>query len=73
MVEYTNTLFEQHIPDGQNEERLLVETPVLANLDKVKQTDDFIVSILGKTNQCIANDTNLEKFKNKLLKVLDPL
>ena len=49
------------------------QKPVLSNLDKVKQVDNLIVSILGRTNQCIANDTNLEKFKNNLLNVMDPV
>ena len=53
------------------EEKFLAETPVPRNLDKVKQVDDFIISILGRTNPCLTNDSNLEKFQKKLLDVMD--
>lgn len=38
-----NKLFAEHILDEDIEEKLLAETPVLRNLDKVKHVDDFII------------------------------
>ena len=64
MAVYASRIFEEYIPDGEIEEKLQAETPVPANLDKVKQVDDFILSVLGRTNQCIASYTTLEKFQN---------
>ena len=73
MAAHTNRLFEEYVPGTKIEVKLLAEAPAIANLDKAKQVEGFIVSIPRKTNQCIANDPNLEKFKKKLLNVMDPI
>ena len=73
MAAHTNRLFEEYVPGTEIEVKLLAEALAIANLDKAKQVEGFIVSIPRKTNQCIANDPNLEKFKKKLLNVMDPI
>lgn len=73
MAAYTNRLFEEYVPGTEIEVKLLAEAPAIANLDKAKQVEGLIVSIPRKKNQCIANDPNLEKFKKKLLNVMDPI
>lgn len=59
-----------HIPGGDIEEKLSAETLVPANLDKGKEVDDFIVSILKRTNQCIASHINLKMFQKKRLNIM---
>ena len=63
MAANANRLLEEYKP--RRRKALSAETPVWANLDKLKQKDDFIVSILGITNQYIESDSNLEKFQKE--------
>lgn len=51
--------------------KIIAETLVPANLHKVKQVENFIVSILRRTNQRLVIDTNLEKFQKNLFNVID--
>ena len=67
MACYANTLFEEYIPDVDVEKKLLVKTPVPAKLDNIKHVDDFIISILGRYNQSLANDSNLRNFRKKFV------
>ena len=73
MARYASKLFEEYIPDGDIEEKLLAETPVPRNLDKVKPVDDFNILIHGRTNPYLTNNFGLEKFQKKILYVMDRL
>ena len=46
MARYANKLFEEYTLDRDIQKKLLVETLVPRNLDKIKQVDDFIILIL---------------------------
>lgn len=57
---YNYTLFKEHIRDDDIKENFLAETPLPINLYKGKQVDNFIVSILGRRNQCTVSYSNQE-------------
>ena len=57
---YNYTLFKEHIRDDDIKENFLAETSLPINLYKGKQVDNFIVSILGRRNQCTVSYSNQE-------------
>ena len=57
---YNYTLFKEHNRDDDIKENFLAETSLPINLYKGKQVDNFIVSILGRRNQCTVSYSNQE-------------
>ena len=62
MARFANKLFEEYTLDRDIQKKLLAETLVPRNLDKIKQVDDFIILILWRTKPYLTNDSSLEKF-----------
>ena len=59
LAKYANKLFEEHVPDADIKEKLLLENPIPSNLDKVKVLDDFVKSALHSNTPCLIWDSSL--------------
>ena len=66
------TSFECFIQEKDVGEYLLILQPAPENIRGVKKLDDFAKSIITQSAQFLNQDTNIEKFQQKLLDVLGP-
>ena len=73
IADYANHQFECFIPEKDVGEYLLILQPAPENIRVVKKLDDFAKTIIMQSAQFLNQDTNIEKFQQKILHVLWPV
>ena len=72
MADYANLHFKNYIPDKDINEKILMENPVLSNLQEVPVLDYFVKTLLV-SQTVITTDHQMKKFQEKFLQFMGPL
>ena len=69
MVDYTNHQFKCFIPQKNVEHNLPILQTISKDVRSVKKLDDFVIHY-GEERTSFNQDTNMEKFQQKILNVM---
>ena len=64
MAEYVNDHFQKFLPENEVHDSVLMENPVLSNVDQPQTVDDFIVPLKSKMKPQLT--FHLRKYNKKL-------